>query len=386
MIMRQRHYPRDDNDDLVGGHRQPGETIRQEAAPTITNNIGRLGKKQTTTSLLVLLSLALLFLVSPLPARLAVHSSCSYAKHTAELAAVRQQYTTTTTTPGVNVSVVIMNHNRPRMIRESMLMKTLLAHPSVNEILMCHSNAATAFEWHDAKIININAIADNERTGLALRFQHCATATNKFVLIVDDDMEFAPLAVTDLIGAMMQNPNRIVGKYGRGYHYWTAIKRNGYHTRTLYGPVEVVLTKFMMLPKELCAAFFDYEYLVKNDFVPRSRPLWNGEDIFINLVANHVYNVPPDGPFNNWAIADLEVWEASDAFKDDDTGAHDVSGNMDRHTIWSVGLGNWLRALQKANKHAAYRGELWAAAKHRLAALKRSGPIVPAIKVFTPIT
>ena len=335
------------------------------------------------SSVLFLFLLLLLLLFFPW-ARFFVHSSESYQQHLAELQALRQQYPTIPA--NIKITAVVMNHNRPRMLRESLLMKTLLQHTAVDRIILTHSNPATKFVWEDPKITNIDAVAENEKMGLALRFAHCAAAAvttttihdnnnknnknNKWVLIVDDDMEFTSDAVDDLIRAMMENDQRIVGHYGRGYHYWTALLRHGYHTRKLFGHVEVVLTKFMMVSPAVCAKFFEYEHLV-HDFVAQSHPKWNGEDIFLNLVANHIYNVATkNGPYNNWAMADLQVWEASDELKDDDTGANDISGNMDRHSIWNVGVGNFIRALVKANAHARFRGELWEAAKERLSVLE----------------
>lgn len=122
----------------------------------------------------------------------------------------------------------------------------------------------------------------------------------------------------------------------------------------------------------MCGAFFRHADLVKDDLLPQSHPLWNGEDIFMSLVANHEYSVPDNGPYRNYAIADLDVWEASDEYKDDNSGAADVSGNVDRHSIWKDGFGPWWQAVKKSHAHAAYRGKLWYTAKQRLAALRET--------------
>lgn len=270
----------------------------------------------------------------------------------------------------VKVSVVIMNHSRPRMVRESLLMKTFTEHPAVSEVLLCHSNPETKFNFDHPKVKNVDAIDANRKMGLSLRFHYCANdATNEWVIHVDDDMELSEQAVDDLLAEFHSNPHRIVGRYGRGYNYWKSPQRNGYDTATLDGPVEVVLTKILILEKQICKAFFKYSHLVEEMQQAEGQPLWNGEDIFVNLVANHVYKVPLNGPYNNYAISDLDVWEGSDEYKDDDTGEHDVSGNMDRHRPWNVGLKNWLNAYKRAQIHAAFRGKLWYTAKQRLAAI-----------------
>jgi hypothetical protein len=272
------------------------------------------------------------------------------------------------------VSVVVMNHNRPRMIRESQLLKTFTSHPNIDEILLCHSNPETKFDFQHEKVTNIDAVEDNNKMGLSLRFHYCSTARNDWVIIVDDDMELSAAAVDMLLSEFAANTKRIVGHYGRNYNWYKAPYRNGYDTHTVAGPAEVMLTKIMVMESEMCAAFFRHEHLM-HDLLPESSPLWNGEDIFMSLVANHEYGVSVNGPFRNYAISELDVWEASDKFTDDTSGAADVSGNMDRHSIRKDGLWNWWKAVRKSHKHAAYRGKLWYTAKQRLAALEVKTPL-----------
>lgn len=267
------------------------------------------------------------------------------------------------------ISAVVMNYARPRMLKESALLPVLASHPMVDEIFLCHAQKSTKFESSHRHVKNIDAVEVNSKLGLSLRFHYCAQAQNDWVLIVDDDMELASAAIDDLVAFMVQQPHRIVGRYGRGYNWWRSPTRNGYDTLTLEGEVEVVLTKVLLMERRICGRFFHYQRLVE-DMLPESQPLWNGEDIFVNLVANHIYSVGAQGPWNNYALSDLEVWEASDTYKDDDTGEHDVSGNMDRHRPWNVGLVNWFKAWRRSQKHAAYRGRLWSTAKERLAKLK----------------
>ena len=267
-----------------------------------------------------------------------------------------------------------MNHNRPYLLKGTNLLPVLTNHPSVAHVLILHSNAKTAFtnDALDSNLVNvrklqhIDAVTLNADMGLAIRFHYCAGAPNEWVLIVDDDMEVHPAAISSMIHAMIDDPRRIVGHYGRQYDMEAAPQRHGYDTRDIFGPVEVVLTKAMMLEKTVCRQFEQHMHIV-DDLVPTSKPKWNGEDIFVNLVANQYYNVV-DGDFHNLAIEDLAVWDAdTSAFPDEDS----VSGNMDRNRVWNVGFDAWNEAREKANKHTFYRGLLWDTAKQRLAALDR---------------
>ena len=272
------------------------------------------------------------------------------------------------------VSVVLMNHHRPRMIKESSLLSTLLDHPHVGEVLLCHSNPQTRFSYSHPKVKNLDAVAENTERGLALRFYFCYTAaSHEYVIIVDDDQEVTPAAINTLLQTFAAHPDRIVGRYGRTYSPYWDHRNHGYNTRTVFGNVEVVLTKFLVAPRDYCGNFLRYESLVQ-DLLPQSHPLWNGEDIFFSLVANHVNRVPVEGPYRSQAVFFGGVSEASNDYKDDDAGVHDVSGNMDRH-VWYRAMwthdtwGNYTMAVQRARNHTAYRGTLWGTTRQRLAKL-----------------
>jgi hypothetical protein len=273
------------------------------------------------------------------------------------------------------VSVVLMNHFRPRMIRESGLLDTLLEHPHVGEVLLCHSNPRTRFTYSHAKVRNIDAVVANTERGLSLRFYYCYTeAAYEYVIILDDDQEVTALALDTLLQTFAVDTDRIVGRYGRTFDSssWSS-QNHGYNTRTVFGKVEVILTKLLVAPRAYCGNFLRYESIVQ-DFLPNSHPLWNGEDIFFSLVANHVNHIPFDGPYRNEAVFFGGVSEASNSLKDDDSGAHDISGNMDRHVwyhaIWTHETWvNYTAAAHRARSHTAYRGNLWSTAKQRLAQL-----------------
>jgi len=121
--------------------------------------------------------------------------------------------------PKFKVSVVIMNHGRPYMIKKSNLMPTLLAHDSIDQVLLCHSNPKTKFDYEHPKVTNIDAIEANQKVGLSLRFHFCQQAKNPWVMIVDDDQEISASAIDQLLSEYATNPKRIVGKFGRGYSF-----------------------------------------------------------------------------------------------------------------------------------------------------------------------
>eukprot|EP00537_Pseudo-nitzschia_pungens_P010671 CAMPEP_0172393280 /NCGR_PEP_ID=MMETSP1061-20121228/9189_1 /TAXON_ID=37318 /ORGANISM="Pseudo-nitzschia pungens, Strain cf. pungens" /LENGTH=359 /DNA_ID=CAMNT_0013124311 /DNA_START=62 /DNA_END=1138 /DNA_ORIENTATION=+ len=238
--------------------------------------------------------------------------------------------------PKEKVSVVLMNFSRPRMIRESSMMRTLLEHPNIDEVLLLHANPKTAFEFVHSKVKNIDAIQHNNEMGLSLRFYFCQIARNNWVLHLDDDMEFTTEALNELIVEYGRNPKRIVGRFGRDFSPGNSF--NGYNSKNSHKNTEVVLTKLMLMERDTCSTFFDYAHLVWDDVVLHNGdgPLWNGEDIFMSLVANHVYEESKDGTshLNNYAMDWLDVWSADESLKDYGNGKLDISGGMEGYRFW----------------------------------------------------
>eukprot|EP00566_Odontella_aurita_P010331 CAMPEP_0113526130 /NCGR_PEP_ID=MMETSP0015_2-20120614/572_1 /TAXON_ID=2838 /ORGANISM="Odontella" /LENGTH=436 /DNA_ID=CAMNT_0000424425 /DNA_START=160 /DNA_END=1467 /DNA_ORIENTATION=+ /assembly_acc=CAM_ASM_000160 len=234
--------------------------------------------------------------------------------------------------PANKVSVVLMNFSRPRMIQESTLMRTLLTHPNIDEILLLHANPNTAFKFIHPKVENIDATQQNDQMGLSLRFYFCQLARNDWVIHVDDDMEFTQGALSELLIEFGRNTHRIVGKFGRNMVSHNSF--NGYNSRNTHKQSEVILTKLMAMERDTCSSFFDYAHLIWEDTVLNNGegPLWNGEDIFMSLVSNHRYGV--DGLQTNYAMDWLDVWSAPDSLKDYSNGVMDISGGLEGYRLW----------------------------------------------------
>lgn len=257
--------------------------------------------------------------------------------------------------PSQLISVVLVNHSRPRMIQESNLMSTLIAHPNIGEIILLHANPKTRFEYVHEKVVNIDATHENDEMGLALRFFFCQYAKYEWVIQLDDDMEVSWGAINKLTSEFERDPNRIVGRFGRDL-----INRpwfHGYSSKNTNKETEVVLTKFMILQRNLCTSFFHYAPLIWEDVLEGEGPLWNGEDIFMSLVAQHVYKQ------KNYAMNWLDVRDAPEELKDYKNGRLDISGGFEGVRIWDW---HWWQSLLRRNRHYDYRGRLWRIAKDRL--------------------
>ena len=258
-------------------------------------------------------------------------------------------------------------------------MRTFLAHPNIDEVLLLHANSKTAFEYVHPKVVNIDATQHNDEMGLSLRFYFCQLAKNDWVIHVDDDVEFPTSALNDMLIEFGRNSKRIVGRFGRDLVPDNSF--NGYSSSNSHKSTEVILTKLMITERNICPAFFAYSHLIWDDVVLFSGegPLWNGEDIFMSLVANHVYRGREPGfPRNNYAMDWLEVYSASNTLKDYNNGKLDISGGMSGLRFWDW---QWWQSVLRRNRHYSYRGELWTTARKRLASLPPDAHVLAATGV-----
>jgi len=104
------------------------------------------------------------------------------------------------------------------------------------------------------------------------------------------------------------------------------------------------------MEQSICKAFQEYEYLVKAFVKAHSTPYWNGEDIFMSLVANHVYGYSAKGEYKNCAYPEIPM---------EDIGRTDgIHGKV---------LKKKVKGAKDVRKlHEMYRGRLWRIARDKL--------------------
>lgn len=210
---------------------------------------------------------------------------------------------------------------------------------------------------------NIDATAENDEMGLALRFYFCQLVTDTdWVVHVDDDMEFDLSVLSEMLIEFARDERRIVGRFGRNLRVGGGGAFNGYSSRSTSGNSEVILTKLMVMQREMCSAFFEYAPLIWDDVVLNQGegPLWNGEDIFMSLVASFVYKKQGK---SHYAMDWLDVRDAPESLKEYDDGNLDISGGYKGFYFWDW---HWWQSLLRRNRHYSYRGTLWKVALERL--------------------
>lgn len=196
------------------------------------------------------------------------------------------------------ISVVVLNWARPRWLRW-VILPHLARHPLVDEIIVSHGRRDTAFRFSSrrCRVVHRDDSEGNARYGLSLRFLAARDAAHGAVMLVDDDIIPAHAAVTALARAHARDPDIIQGIFGRGLDAELRYTYDGW-TR---GPAPMVLTRCLIMKRAYADLFLGETHRVE-DMLTRGRPLWNGEDIYLSLLAIREtgrLNRAHDLPFRN---------------------------------------------------------------------------------------
>jgi len=112
------------------------------------------------------------------------------------------------------------------------------------------------------------------------------------IVFIDDDLIVYPVTLVNMFKLYKKNSPCLVGRFGRyinkdlSYNHLELVKNNH--------QAPIALTSLLMVSKSICLSFLQQQNRIL-DYVTRfSRPLWNGEDIFISLLALMTYD--------KWAI------------------------------------------------------------------------------------
>ena len=185
------------------------------------------------------------------------------------------------------VTVVVMNWARPDNVKRIALQ--MAEYPEVQEVVVAMCNPETAFELTHDKVKTVDYYEENDKWGVALRFRACERADTELVLVADDDLIVLEDGLHKMIAAKMENPDTLVSYVGReidwdNMHYLFDDTPPGRHP--------IALTRALMVDRRFCRAFFALSPLVA-DIVNTSSTLWNGEDIFMSLIAQALTHEVP---------------------------------------------------------------------------------------------
>jgi len=198
----------------------------------------------------------------------------------------------------MQADAIILNWNRPgHLLRHTI--PTLLDCDGIRHIIVSHGKEDTYFESPDPRVECHRHFDLNAVHGLSLRFYCRIHVKTDAVLILDDDQIIQADHVHQLLESYESQPERIHGFYPRyafhslqGINYgWKEIMHK-YVLDPLFiwqfvrGRLKpcMVLTAMMIAPKPALDAFWSEKHRVEYFVKEHSVPLWNGEDIFLNLL------------------------------------------------------------------------------------------------------
>ena len=202
------------------------------------------------------------------------------------------------------ISLVIINWRRTSNVER--LVRSYSCYAMIREILVvCNSEGVPEVSSSEAHVVVIRA---SEDLGLYSRFAAASLARNRCILLADDDLLVPEATLQVLHAAWARRPEIVHGLHGRKV-------REGYTPGTVYGDVEVVLTRFALVDRRYCAIALShidaFEHL---DAEPRG----NGEDIILSFVAmdasgvlNRAHRLPheniPDGCSDDDSVGPLAI-------------------------------------------------------------------------------
>lgn len=201
------------------------------------------------------------------------------------------------------ITVVILNWLRPINLVKKII-PILIKCNLINEIIISHGRKDTYFDIKSndkVNIINRKDFLNNKKFGLSLRFISAIEAKNENILFIDDDQVPSIKTIENIFYLYLKNYPGIVGKYGRnlGFNIRNLNKHKSIDTLSYLpyniddGRCHILLTSFLFVPKSLCFDFLKEKVKLEKFVIKNSKPLWNGEDIFLSLLSILKFNKLP---------------------------------------------------------------------------------------------
>lgn len=243
------------------------------------------------------------------------------------------------------ISVVILNWERPFNLT-NIILPNLERMPLVDEIIISHGREDTAFEYESGHCYWVHRRDEsiNLEYGLARRFLAAEYARNDVIMMVDDDVLVLESSIAALRDEFIREPAVVHGLYGRNPD-----KRMRYRMELVHGEVTYLTTKAVMFSRKLACRFFEYAPLM-NGLERAGKVVWNGEDIFMSLVAiktsgrlNRAYPLPRIELEAKGAGAATGIWELP--------GHWQYRSRFSQRAIEALGVGH----LVKTSPGGTYR-------------------------------
>ncbi len=169
------------------------------------------------------------------------------------------------------ISAVLLNWKRPEGVEK--ICKHLLQSDLIGEIIIWNNNADMSMSFDNEKTRIINC---SEDFGLFTRFAAASLSKYPCILYHDDDIMAPETTLKELFKHWQKQPYSCHTSFGRN-------PKNGqYSKNTQYGPVEISLTRYVLIHRAVCVHALSKVPLFDDI---RGIPVGNGEDIILSYAA-----------------------------------------------------------------------------------------------------
>lgn len=181
------------------------------------------------------------------------------------------------------LTLVMLSWKRPAQVTQ--IINRQKKYALIKRVIVWNNNPDIHLELDGVDVIHCN-----RNHGLMPRFTAASLADTDAILLQDDDILVPEPTINALYASWQREPGVIHGTHGR------QIEQEKYVARDAYGVVDVVLTRCMIVHREICLDALRYQPYFAD--LP-GQPAGNGEDILISAVAfsrtrrgNRAYQLP----------------------------------------------------------------------------------------------
>lgn len=178
------------------------------------------------------------------------------------------------------ITFVILNYKRPRNLVEHII-PSLLKNELIAKVIVSHALRDTCFDTYvyNDRLLQLKRFEEQKKVGVYCRFLAAEKANTECIAFQDDDFVVDNNSIKLCYEQWLEDKHSIHGVTGRVITENTYIPEN-----TLSAHVPVILPHFAMTSSLIIKKVMELAPLVA-PYVQDCKPIWNGEDIFLSVVA-----------------------------------------------------------------------------------------------------
>lgn len=178
------------------------------------------------------------------------------------------------------ITFVLLNYKRPRNLVEHII-PSLLKNELIAKVIVSHALRDTCFDTYvyNDRLLQLKRFEDQKRVGMYCRFLAAEKANTECIAFQDDDFVVDNNSIKLCYEQWLEDKHSIHGVTGR------VITENTYIPKdTPSAHVPVILPHFAMTSSLTIKKVMELAPIVA-PYVQDCSPIWNGEDIFLSVVA-----------------------------------------------------------------------------------------------------